>query len=432
MHSRLRSLVQSERLDNALSLIKSKDFYTDQESRLLKLLELGGTYHLKGNYRQSLKALAEAQELSEELFTKSISKKLKTVVASDRSDNYHGERYELSLLRFYQALNHLLLFKEASSHTERRGHLQSARAVILEWDSFLDDDDMMAKLLGAVVHEFMGTRNELNIARHLYRDAKKLLKKHYNTYLPPKGELAKTLINYIDNRLKKIGKKDAHNVHIVVTDGLINSKRAKKIQFPIVLAVLPLGIADRRGFSAFVRKTLHISGNAKPAINLELPYIAPAKSPVPWQLVLKNKQGIKIKETSPAMGGPLSAIAHQTLKNQMSSIKSKTGLRVAGKHLTALAGSYLSYKSSLKKGQGEAFASTMASATYTLASIGIDQSERADLRYWATLPDNIWISSLRVKPGEYLAYAKFKNVMKKLGEFTVKKDQSNFLKFHIF
>lgn len=52
------------------------------------------------------------------------------------------------------------------------------------------------------------------------------------------------------------------------------------------------------------------------------------------------------------------------------------------------------------KGRG-AFAGTVASVSYFAAAKGILASEKADLRYWSTLPSNIHMANLKLKKGDY-------------------------------
>ena len=101
-------------------------------------------------------------------------------IGSDSLDHFYGEIYERSLLRFYSALNHYLIYQQGyyESHTkgeknfpkknlsrpERRRHLEAARAMIVEWNTKITEwrnerlgetiykDDLLAKTFGAFIH----------------------------------------------------------------------------------------------------------------------------------------------------------------------------------------------------------------------------------------------------------------------------------------
>lgn len=212
----LRDLFRSEQHEEGLKLLSKSDEYKEEKTRLLLYLEQGLLHHDRGNYYQSVLAFEKAKDLSRKLYTKSISKKAKTWVANDQSDNYYGASFERSLMYFYLALNHFLLYQKGEyegytvtdkdgknpktikpkklTKDERRRELMGARAEILAWDSFLSTlrnekmgnsvfkNDLMAKTFGALIHEAIGSRNDDQIALQLYKDAKKLLFRNYNGY----------------------------------------------------------------------------------------------------------------------------------------------------------------------------------------------------------------------------------------------------------
>ncbi|WP_127714518.1 hypothetical protein [Halobacteriovorax sp. HLS] len=210
---KLRSQVISGDYSKALSTLEtSKYFKENQQSRLLFLMEKGLIYHGMGRFAKSIEVFEEAKTLARKQYTVRISKKLTTYIGNDSSDIYYGEKYELSMLYFYQSLNHYLLsfaqdkeiekvvdgkqvFQRVElSDKDRRDELFKARAELLAWDSFLKElgseragesvfkNDLAAKVLGGFIHEAIGTRDDLQIAYQLYKDALILLVKNYGAY----------------------------------------------------------------------------------------------------------------------------------------------------------------------------------------------------------------------------------------------------------
>ena len=493
--SKIRTLVKTGEYESALKIVKSKDYYPDEESRLLKYIEAGTIHHLNGHYYQSLKDFDKAKELSDKLFTVSISKKIKSAVSNDSADNYYGEVYERSFIRFYQSLNHLLLsFKgEYEAHEvkegknvkkiekktlnpkEKRTHLQSSRAVILEWDSLLDSyrkektgvsvykNDLTLKLYGALIHELMGSRSEKNIARQLYKDAKAVLLKNYNIYPSynarnekfkkdfkklhklskkkleldyiAKTHLASELNTYLDKQIKRLKKNKPSNISILIEEGFISPKKGKKIEFPIGFNTLPFGVNNKRDFITFVRKAMAISAGANPTVSYELPHIQPSKVDQKLSLVVKTKEG-EVKTTQELiLANPLSEVAHEALDAQMGAIKTKVGLRVAAKHLAALTTAYLAYRKAAKSGQADFLAALVGTGMYALANKGIKESELADLRHWSTLPRNIRLGHFNLSKGDYDLFLKVPGAQaeRKLGSFSVEDNKKKkFLKYRIF
>ena len=209
----LRAQVQTARYEEALSTLdNSKYFKKNPQSKLLFLMERGSIYQGMGRFSESIKTFEEAKQLAQKQYTVRISKKLTTYIGNDSSDVYYGEKYELSMLYFYQALNYYslsfalktdkLIMKKGKavltwvdlSDKERRNSLFKARAEILAWDSFLKSlktersgssvfkTDLAAKILGGFIHESIGTRNDRQIAYQLYKDSLKMLIRNYGAY----------------------------------------------------------------------------------------------------------------------------------------------------------------------------------------------------------------------------------------------------------
>ena len=223
-----KNLAASE-LVQARDMIANGKYYPGKNSELLRLVEYGTIKHLQGHYYQSLLIFDKAAALSDKLFTVSLSKKAGTYVLSEKVDNYYGEKYERSAIRFYQALNHFILAKtgiyeeyfapvwplvsaqklidkevkgevrepipsQKISNKMKLTHLRAARASVVAWDSLLESykaitggkdlykEDMVAKVFGAWIHRAQRNRGDTNIAKGLYKEGKKLLFRNYNTY----------------------------------------------------------------------------------------------------------------------------------------------------------------------------------------------------------------------------------------------------------
>lgn len=457
-----KRLLQERKYTEALQYAKKETFFSGEHSKLLKLLEYGTVHHLMGEYYQSLKYFDEAQELSDRLYTVSISKKAKSFVTNDASDNYYGERYERSLIRFYQALNHYLIFQNGTyesfekkiddtktekvpekilTDTERRTHLFAARASILNWASTLETyrqetsgetvykDDLLAKIFGAFIHEQIGSGPDRQIALQLYRDAQKILFRNYNTYAVFNGKhkkfrsdfkkfpsmntkdveekyvsqttFAKELSTFLDAKIKDLEGRKKNNVNIVIQQGLVASKRPRKIDFPLEIATRTSSIV--RGQMSMVDFTVHVLSVAKgtrPSITFELPEIE--KKGTVFSMSLLVKQGEKlVKEVPVVIVDPVSEIAYEALDEQIGLTYSKIGARVAAKHAAAIASSYLVYKTALKNGSPSFAAQMMGTLAYAAKNKVIAASEQADLRHWNSLPHNFRFASFSLPTGEY-------------------------------
>lgn len=458
-----REHVQKKDYQSALAIMKSDSIYKDEQSRLLKYMELGTLHLYSGEFFQALQFFDLARDLSDKLFTVSISKKVAGIVGNQSADNYYGERYERSLLRYYTILAHYNLYEKgeyesyieetrdnkgkisstvniasvALDESKKRFHLQAAKAILLEWNSLLEDfkktsagevtykDDLLAKFVGAVIHAKSDTTADRQIALGLYRESKNTVFKYYNSYqsfnskykdfnkdykkLPEMTnelvklnyveptQINKEVLQYSDEKIKEMDKRDVDNVYLVWHEGFIGSKEIKKYEFPIALEAAKLTVGTTSDFIGFAKHALVI-----PNISFEMPSIPYKINNENFKIIVK-KEGVTVSEKEGVLLEPLSEMAYYTLDSKATSELVKVGTRVAGKHLLALTGAYLTYRN-LKESMGDGVALLSSTAAYHLASRGIADSEKADLRSWITLPNQIRMNSFKLPPGEYEFY----------------------------
>ncbi len=482
-----REMVQKKDLKSALEMMKGNSIYSDEQSRLLKFLELGTLYLQGGEYYQALLNFDRARELSDKLFTVSISKKIAGTIGNESSDNYSGEKFERSLIRYYTIMSHYNLYDkgEYEAYTEeerdnkgkiissklipaltlddakKRFHLMAAKATLLEWNAILEDfkkttagevtykDDLIAKFVGAVIHEKSDTSSDRQIALNLLKESKNTVLKYYNSYqsfnskynefnkdysklpnLKPElvlstyvaaTPLSLNVTSYADELVKGWNKpdKDKDNVYIVWNEGMISSKEIKKFEFPVGLTAARVTVGTVNDFVGFATQALVVTDTIVPKISFEMPMIPYRVNSDDLKLVVK-KDGSVVSEKMGLLVDPLSEMAFHTLDAKAAGDLTLKGTRVAAKHITALLASYVTYKS-LKEKMGEGIALLSGIAGYNLASRGIQESEKADLRSWLTLPNQVRMSSFKLAAGNYEVYSL--NVSTKaealIGKFTV-------------
>lgn len=479
----LKKFVQAGQLKQAEAFVESEKFYPEEKDRLLKYLELGMIQYMNGNFFQALQTFDKAKDLSDKLFTVSVSKKVTSAVSNDNYDNYYGEKFERSMIRFYQSLIHLKLSEvgkyeahevisrdgngkvigkkpvaeKVLSDQEKRRHLSMASNVLIEWNALLDNyksttggkvtykADLLAAVYGAFVWEQLGKRTR---AINLYKEAKKILFRNYNileTYnlkskkfksdfskLPNMPEKkvkaqyvqetahAKMLNKYIDERIAELKKGKKDNLHVLLEKGFITPKKANKIDIPLPITVGKYKSAGGN-FVKFCVNALGMASGAAPKIYFELPEIP--FEPVDGAYIIHVQSGGKtVLKKQLAVVNPLANLATLILDEKSSSISAKTGARVAGKHAAALFAAYGTYQATKKK-VGDFFAMSAASLAYAGANKAIESSERADLRNWSLLPHHFRITSLDLKPGTYelLLEKRVGNqqLMSKLGSVTL-------------
>lgn len=489
-----REFVQTKDYKSAIAIMKGDSIYKDEESRLLKYLELGTLHLYSGEYYQALQYFDQARDLSDKLFTVSISKKVAGIVGNQSADNYYGEKYERSLIRYYTILTHYNLYEkgEYESYIEekrdtkgkvvatnniasvtldgskKRFHLQAAKSILLEWNSILEDfkktsagevtykDDLLAKFVGAVIHNKADTSADRQIALGLYKESKNTVFRYYNSYQSFNTKfnefnkdykklsemntelvqanyvaatpLNKAVLEYSDDKIKEMNKGDADNVYLVWHEGLISSKEIKKYEFPVGLEAAKVTVGTASDFIGFSKHALVSVGQVNPKISFEMPVIPYRANSEDFKIIIK-KSGLIVSEKAGILVDPLSEMAYYTMSSKATSDLVMVGTRVAAKHLVALSGAYLTYKNLVEK-MGEGIALLSGTAAYNLASRGIADTEKADLRSWITLPNQVRMNSFKLPPGEYEFYAQnpATKVEYLVGKFSVAGDEKISLK----
>ena len=489
-------------LDLAEQILKGQGFLVEEKSRLLHLMELATIHHLRGRYKTSLVVLEKAHDLSQKLFTKSVSKKLATFLSSDNADNYYGRHFERSLIRYYQALNHYLIAtqgfeeerlkdpllhlktsdlqagkktkaainenipKKELSDKEKRSHLLAARAAIVDWDSYLDryrkqlagspvyKSDLAQMLVGSVIHKHIDTSSDRGIAKVLLKESRETLFKNYNLYpsfnnsfrlfiknykklsglkrkdiqskYVSETEISKNLkalIDDLEKSLRKRTKKTEGEVTFVVNEKFVTRMSPYSVDIPIGFNTLTYNTFSKNDFISYVRKVLAFSGPGLPTISFELPTVVSGSNQNQLKLVIKNESSEAVKEVDLTIIHPVSDIAKRQLEAELPGLKGKVTARLMGKHTAALLASYATYRSMKKKGK-EGMAFLVSSASYFIANRAIKASERADLRHWRTLPDNIRMGKAILPFGKYTVEVvdKITGAVKRLKGFSLSKD----------
>lgn len=461
-----QKLVTEKNYVGAQNLLNSKKLYEDKESELLNLVENGSLHLYQQNYYQALQYFDQARDLSDKLFTVSLSKKVTSTIVGDESDTYYGEKYERSLIRYYTILAHLNLYntgfyeafveikkdaqienkheKKELSIEQKNFHLQAARAVLIEWNSILEDyqrtyageltykDDLLAKYLGVIIHSKIGSISEKQIALNLLKESEKTKFRFYNSYesfnssykkfnsnfdkFPSMKEeqiknefvlettFGQKLSEYSQEKIKNWNKKQ-DNTYVILHLGSISPKVAQSIKFPINLSVGQAIAASEMGdFLSFSRGLLYISAGNIPLIDFEVTKIPYRHFNKNYSLIVRD--GAVVKSEKPALLiDPLSEMAYLALENESGISAAKKGARLVTKHIAALVSSYVSYKN-LKQSLGPEGARLAASLSYIAFNRGIAQSEKADLRSWITLPDVVLMNSFNLVAGEYDLFLK--------------------------
>jgi hypothetical protein len=451
-HRQLVQNVGSNNYKKSLELVSAKEFFPEERSALLRLLEIGNVSYRSGNYYRSLKVFEAASKLGDNLFTKSITSAAMGAFDSNM-DEFYGRKYEHSLIRFYESLDHYNLYcvgkYESSgenygdksvygkgkilSEEERRFHFVAAKSIVKGWNFLLNSyenenygkavykSDLLEKIWGAFIHEESGSYGDRQIALGLYRQAKTVLARDYGIYPIFNAEYekfrenfrrqsdsayaveirkkhtkettyARDLYKYIDDKIEKLQNNRSSNLTILLKDGLVVEKKSKPSTFLI----------DASMFKSFggeeVWKYFEGELKAETTVNLSIPVINYRNTKNKFEAVLFDLQGNIVEKIPIVLVLPVSDIAFYEIDREIASETDKIMATTSAKYATAVYSSYKLYSQFQDKKMGLTFAAKL----FATEKLLIDASSEPDLRQWLTLPGNIRIGSGYLNTGNYL------------------------------
>lgn len=145
------------------------------------------------------------------------------------------------------------------------------------------------------------------------------------------------------------------------------------------------------------------------AVEFELPMIENVPLVQRLDYFVLDEKGVVVQQGLLPVVTENGDLARVVLEEDVVAQYVKTGTRVALKHLAAITaafGVYQGFKGvgqakNSKGGGGNFIAKAAAMGTYVAGSKGIAALEKADTRYWSTLPQALRMTELKLAPGKY-------------------------------
>jgi len=163
---RLQGMMAANNYDGAIAEINnSKDKEYSRKNAVLYHLDVGMVEHDAGKYPQSDTDLDAAEKRMDELYTKSVSRAVGTVLINDNTTEYAGEPYERALLNIFRSLNFICLDRLDDAAVEARkvtfylDHLRQARG-----EKFNYRDDGFAQYLSSLIFSEIGKNDDARIS----------------------------------------------------------------------------------------------------------------------------------------------------------------------------------------------------------------------------------------------------------------------------
>ncbi|WP_426754158.1 COG3014 family protein [Myxococcus sp. Y35] len=148
----VRSAYQQGDYSRALESLEAAAKDGPQQDRLLVLMDKGMVLHAAGQWAESNAVLEEAERLSEQLDSVSVSEEAKTLVTNERQRAYKGEDFEKLMISVLQALNYVELGDDEAAMVEVRQVNDRLEKMIAE-EKKPYEQLAIARYLGGVIRE---------------------------------------------------------------------------------------------------------------------------------------------------------------------------------------------------------------------------------------------------------------------------------------
>lgn len=391
----VKSYVDGQDFTAALEEIEQIDKGT---SRLLYLYEKGLVLHYSARYDESNEALEEAERLYEDLYTKSLSRELGSLLTSDNIIQYRGERFETALVHYYKILNYLFISRPEEAVVECRKLNNRLRTFADSGDSVYVRDPFLQYLTGMVYFE-AGEIQDADVSLRVALESYNTFENRYGVDVPV--SLYCDLIRCAET----LGDEEAASRYRDAADscvapgpgercGVVNvflecGYVSYKVEENVVLPIYKNEVGEDTDVDEFARGlTLRYGQPVDTGLKLDylLRVAFPAMVPSPEPF---SDAGIRVyvdgssRRARAQVVENLDALAFEAFESRRGLIMVKTVSRALAKYLAK---------------QGADKENALAGWLVNLFNV---TTEGADIRSWATLPQTIRMARLVLPEGTY-------------------------------
>jgi hypothetical protein len=361
------------------------------------LLDRGLLLQSAERYTESNAAFARAEQLMEDLYTRSLSKEGLALLTSDWTLDYRASSFEFAYIAYYRAWNYLQMGRAEDVLVEARriNERLNFRTENCGEDGAPCGHDAFLRYFSGLLFEWAGRTNDAYISYKLADRARNAAREMYGTEPPPDlgfrlFRLARELgfRDEAESHAAAYGidvdaavRAPAASIVVIWENGLVGRRESVSAVIPILKGESEKIAGDSDAWSHTLAKR-HRSHYEKEKLDyllrISLPeYVAAPPAAGRAEVAFTSMRC----ETYPVAG--LSAMAAQALDSAMGGIL----VRAVSRGLVK----YLATKKASEAGEG-------AGLLVNLVGMFL---ENADTRAWRSLPFEIQVASVKVPPGGY-------------------------------
>jgi hypothetical protein len=363
------------------TLKKSKKTF-GKKNAVLFHLEAGLLDHYAGNYKQSNKHLLAAEKEMQRLYTKSITTSLASMITNDNELPYEGENFEKVMVNLFLSLNFIQMGNLESALVEARKVDVKLNEFSREYDGKnVYKEDAFVRYLMGTIYEAEGELNDAYISYIKAYKAFELYEKQFNTPLPEslKHDLVRLAgeLGFDDEKeefeeefnlsARQSGQTSTGSIVVIIYSGKSPIKKEIKI-----------------------KPTIYDKDAVPHTFAIAVPkFKAREKRNRSYQVRLNSPMNSQLHKAERFQD--ITKIAEKDLQDRIDLIYLKAGGRAVLK--------FLAVEALKKETKGDSkvanfFVGSLLDATYKA-------SEKADVRTWRSLPNQIQVARLVAPPGKY-------------------------------
>ncbi|MCU0821173.1 MAG: hypothetical protein MUC95_01710 [Spirochaetes bacterium] len=376
----------------------------EDKDQLLFMMECGMMLHAAGDFENSNKILLGAAELSEKIAT-SISKGAAALLLNETKTNYKGEDFEKVLIHMYLGINFLMLDNPDGARVEFK-KINDLLRDIEQTAGREYKQNIMAKYLTGIAFELIADlQNDENDREFAYVEYKQIheLAPNFELVQGDLQRLAKKLDDQEDfnkwvrkfQEKIKIPKNAGEFIMIYhAGQGAIKVSRGKLLEDKAMNASIRMSLGGMSLAQGVSVAAVMISLNT-------------AENPIPKFKKRSNKIDhlvININGKDMGITQMLENIEDTAVKNMEDSygrMYTKFAAGIATKAVASIAAGLAAKKLAEQSKQLGGFAGLIGAVAGAGTGAALASQIQPDLRCWHTLPANLQVSRLFLKPGKY-------------------------------
>jgi len=349
---------------------KNKKKLYNSEDEFLFEFDLGILSHYNQEYSQSIKHLANAEQILEDLYTRSVANEAAAILTNDNVRPYRSYPFEIQWLHKIQILNYLALGKIDGAAVQSRRALLAIQSLEEKDGSKFNESPALQYLMG-IAYEWQKSEDDARIA--YYHAGKNFANSGYTPKLAeqiPQNEQEIIVIGYAGIS-PTLGENKFWGTYAPDGALFLNYKDANGNNQTILLAALGLG----GGFSG---RTMTIQ------------FAIPRTVDRPSQTSAFSVSVNDSKKTTEIFADTKTSL-EKDFENGQTAILLRTAARVIARTIAASKA-----KSAMNTGNG------MADLLLNLGTdFATNAMEEADLRLGSAMPLTFQIARIPVEPGKH-------------------------------